>query len=343
MVKWMFKCIGVLLLLIVIAGLFVRVFGPKPHEPLGELVDIGDFKLHIKTTGHKNNKPTVVIEGGSGTATEYYHWLSEGLKDSLRVIRYDRAGIGYSESSNTPRDPITIAKELHLLLEKVNESPPYIMVGHSLGGSYIRKFTELYPNEVNAMVLLDATHPNRANRIKSIPSASSWKFKTMIGLQKTQAILADMGIIMLYDMAFGPSFGREMDGLPSEINDRTIDFLIDGKYTRAMTNETAYYHVSLNQTRKKGNFGDLPIRIFPSAERKISEEDYQKYLRRGMDLRKNQTISRELQRDYLNLSSKTKLIELNGDHNSIFTKKENADVICQEILNLINEKSGIYN
>jgi len=71
-------------------------------------------------------------------ATEYYHWLSEGLKDSMRVIRYDRTGIGYSEASNTPRTPETIAHELHQLLEEAGESPPYIMAGHSLGGPYIR-------------------------------------------------------------------------------------------------------------------------------------------------------------------------------------------------------------
>lgn len=43
-----------------------------------------------------------IIEAGSGMATEYYHWLSEGLKDSVRVGRYDRAGIGYSEARDTP-------------------------------------------------------------------------------------------------------------------------------------------------------------------------------------------------------------------------------------------------
>ena len=333
--KWLLKSIGLLLALIIVAGLVVRLFGPEPHEPLGELVDIGGFQLHINATGEKSDRPTLVIEGGSGTATEFYHWLSEGLKDSMRVVRYDRAGIGYSEANGTARDPETIARELHTLLEKAGESPPYIMAGHSLGGPYIRVFTELYPDEVIAMCLLDTTHPERVKRISSIPKADSWKFKTMIGLQRAQAVLADLGVLMLYDKLAGPILGREMEGLPDEINSRTVDFLINGRYLHAMTDEMAYYHNTLERAGAVTDFGDLPVRIFPSAEREVSEEAYQRYLKRGLDLRENQRISGELQKDYLNLSTDSKLIEVNGDHNTIYTKKENAAVICGEILQLL--------
>jgi len=81
------KLTGVFLLLIILAGLVVRLFGPEAHQPMGELIDIGDLKLHINSTGKKDHQPTLVIEGGCGTATEYYHWLSEELKDHIRVVR----------------------------------------------------------------------------------------------------------------------------------------------------------------------------------------------------------------------------------------------------------------
>jgi len=73
--KWLAKSVGLFLAFIILAGLALRVFGPEPHEPLGKLVDIGDFKLHINSAGKKDTKPTLVIEGGNGMATEYYHWL----------------------------------------------------------------------------------------------------------------------------------------------------------------------------------------------------------------------------------------------------------------------------
>ncbi|MEM6298598.1 MAG: alpha/beta hydrolase, partial [Bacteroidota bacterium] len=259
--KWTLKLTIGSLALIIIAGLGVRIFGPTSHEPTGELVDIGGINLHIHATGEKNNRPTLVIEGGRGTPTVYYHWLSEGLKDRMRVVRYDRAGLGYSDRSKAPRTPEFIAQELHQLLENAGEKPPYILMGHSLGGNYVRVFTELYPDEVHALFLLDAAHPNRVQKIPSTPSRSSWKFKLVTIGEKLQAILGDLGVLALYDILTEPAFGRDMEGLPDEITDRTLDLLLDGKHFRTMADETLGYHETLARAGEKTDFGTLPIRI----------------------------------------------------------------------------------
>ena len=98
--KKIFKYIGILIVLIILSGLVFRIFSPEPHKPKGKIVNVNGIDLHIQATGIKRNKPTVIIESGASSSTEYYHWLSEGMKDSLRVIRYDRAGNGYSELSD---------------------------------------------------------------------------------------------------------------------------------------------------------------------------------------------------------------------------------------------------
>lgn len=317
-------------------GLCFRLFSTKPQPP-GALVDIGEFKLHINSTGEKNEKPTLVIEGGGGMASEYYHWLSEGVKDSMRVVRYDRAGIGYSDASNTTRDPETIAHELHALLEKAGELPPYIVVGHSLGGPYIRVFAELYPNEVVGMFLLDTTHPDRVARIPSIPKKSSLKSKSMVWMYDFQGVLGDLGILMLYDKLTGPILHREMEGLPDEINNRTKDFLNFGKYLRAMGKEIEQYHTTLERAGKKNDFGSLPIRVFTDAIGEIPEEIYKEYLERGIDLKKTAVESMKMQEELTDLSTNSKLTLIEGNHTSIFTKKENADIICKEILQLLGE------
>ena len=84
--KWMGLSIGGLLLLMILAGVCLRLFNPKPQPP-GELIDIGGFKLHINAVGKRNHKPTLVIESGAGAPSEYYYWLGELLKDSIRVVR----------------------------------------------------------------------------------------------------------------------------------------------------------------------------------------------------------------------------------------------------------------
>lgn len=325
--KWIGLSVGSLLVLIILVGLAFRLFGPKPHQPMGELVDIGGFKLHINAAGEKGNQPTLLIEGGLGLPSEHYHWLSEGLKDSLRVVRYDRAGIGYSELSDTARDPETVARELHTLLERAGESPPYILAGHSFGGPYIRVFAQLYPDEVVAMIFMDATHPERVERF-DLPKASSAKFKQYLWILHAQAVLGDLGILGLYDRSTGPILAGE--GLPDEINRRMLDFSLDGKFVRAYTKEMKSYHSGLKRSGEASDFGTLPIRVFAAIERYKDA-----YLRaKGTDPEQRQVEVVKMHQEFADLSTNGKLILIEANHNSIYTKKENADMICKEIIQL---------
>ncbi|MDY8135495.1 alpha/beta hydrolase [Aquimarina sp. 2201CG5-10] len=325
--KRIFLSIGVLIALVILAGLVFRLFAPEPHKPMGSLINVDDVKFHINTTGKKSNKPTVVVEAGSGLSTEYYHWLSEGLKDSVRVVRYDRAGLGYSEPSNTIRDAETIAKELHNLLKNAGESPPYILTGHSLGGPYLRVFTQLYPDEVAALVLIDATHPEQVEKFNAAPK-SSFRYKSVLWGLNLAIISADLGIIGLFENFSGPIFAGE--GLPDEINKRTKDLLLDGKCLRTYKSEIESYHSVLQRAKETKKFGSLPVRVFTAVEidknllkeKGITVEDYKKEHSKG-------------QKEYLKLSRNAQQFIINGNHQTIFTKKENADIICKEILQLL--------
>ena len=83
----------------------------------------------------------------------------------MRVVRYDREGKWFSESSKETFTPEFYARQLHILLEISGEKPPYILVGHSLGGIYNRIFRDIYPNEVKAMVFIDSSHPEQWKRL----------------------------------------------------------------------------------------------------------------------------------------------------------------------------------
>lgn len=321
--------IGIILTLLIISGLIFRVVGPKPHKPMGTLVDIGDHKLHVNATGEKNNKPTIIIEAGSGMSTEYYHWLSEGLQDSLRVVRYDRAGIGYSESSKTPRDLETIVHELHTLLEKTGESAPYILVGHSLGGSVIRVFAELYPDQVDAMIFIDPTHPEQVERLGAAP-ADSFRFKSAVWATQVATVLGDLGILGLLESFTGPVFAAE--GLPDDINKRTQDFLLNGKCLRAYTKEIQNYHATLKRGGEANAFGMVPIRVFTAVEihKDALKED---------SIRAKQKRAKKIaaQQEFTQLSTNGKQFLIDGNHGTIFTKKENATIICNEIIQLLEK------
>ena len=331
--KWLGRVAGVLLVLLLFIGGGLRLSHTMPRPP-GELVDIGGLKLHIHATGPRSDRPTLVIEGGAGSPTEFYHWLNEGLKDSMRVVRYDRAGIAHSEAGDARRTPDVIARQLHQLLAAAGEAPPYILAGHSMGGPYAQVFTELYPKEVVGLALLDATHPGRIEAFK-IPPPSSIVFRSVIGLHHVQALLADLGILRIYDWARGPILGREMEGLPDSINRNTTNYLFSGRYLRTLGREMAQYHATLARVDTDQHFGALPLLVFPSAPHEIPDEVNRQHLEsRGVDLKQGQIEKMRMQRDFLKLSTNSKLIPMTGDHNTIYTVKENADVICAELLNL---------
>ncbi|MEM9723379.1 MAG: alpha/beta hydrolase, partial [Bacteroidota bacterium] len=292
----------------------------------------GSFKLHINSYGEKRNKkPTLVIEGGSGVPEEYFHWLSEGLKGHMRVVRYDRAGIGYSDECSTPRDPETVAHELHTLLEKAGEAPPYIMAGHSMGGPYIRVFTQLYPDEVDALVFMDCTHPERVERL-DLPTQSSRTLKLMVKSYYALGVLADMGILGLYESIWGRILPGE--GLPKDVNDRISAFTYDGKLARTAAMELAHYHTNLHRAGETTDFGSRPIRVFVGGK-PMGEKGKEFWRKKGKDPEQVGEINLQMHKEFAELSSDGEVFILNADHNSIYTKKENADVICREIQRLL--------
>lgn len=118
-------------------------------------IESGEIALTIKGMG----SPTVVFESGMGTNKETWNSVLYEISKTNKVFAYDRHGLGESSNSRTSRDPCTIAKELHETLEVSNTKPPYILIGHSIGGLYQYVFAKYYPNEVVGLVLVDSHLP----------------------------------------------------------------------------------------------------------------------------------------------------------------------------------------
>jgi pimeloyl-ACP methyl ester carboxylesterase len=128
----------------------------------GRLLDVGGRKMHIDCTGE--GSPTVILDSGLGDSYLSWRKVQPQIAKFTRVCSYDRAGLGYSDPGSEPRTSKVIAEELHALLQTATVSPPYVIVGHSMGGYDVRVYTSLYRNEILGMVLVDASHPDQENR-----------------------------------------------------------------------------------------------------------------------------------------------------------------------------------
>lgn len=113
--------------------------------------------LHVQTLGSEGTG--IVFESGLGADSHAWDKVSGPISQFGRVILYDRAGLGQSQPMQA-QDPVTaeaVATRLHALLDAVGVPPPWVLVGHSLGGLYLQMFARTYPADVAGLVLLDST------------------------------------------------------------------------------------------------------------------------------------------------------------------------------------------
>jgi len=131
---------------------------PDAPDPPGALVAVGEHRLFISCTGPAGKGPTVILEAGGGGSSEEWTMVREQLGPGVRTCAYDRAGLGRSEKGPEPRTMRQEVFELHALLGAVQEAPPYVMVGQSIGGLLVRLYADAYPGDVAGVVLVDPTH-----------------------------------------------------------------------------------------------------------------------------------------------------------------------------------------
>jgi pimeloyl-ACP methyl ester carboxylesterase len=162
----------------------------KAYPPPGQMVDVGGYRLQINCTGQ--GSPTVVIESGWGDMSASWGWVQPEVAKTTRICTYDRAGMGWSESSPQPRTAREFAKELHTLLAKANEPGPYVLVGHSMGGYTMRVYAHDYPEEVAGLVLIDPQNLSTADAATFNPAPKPGKnslpsFMARIGVMRLLA------------------------------------------------------------------------------------------------------------------------------------------------------------
>ena len=120
-------------------------------------VQINDCKLYAKLVGENIGKPTIIMDAGYGDFSKAWNTVIDSISIFSNVLVYDRAGLGKSEKSSSPRTSLVMVKELKELLIEAKIQPPYILVGHSFGGVNMRMFATEYQNEVCGLVLVDST------------------------------------------------------------------------------------------------------------------------------------------------------------------------------------------
>lgn len=114
-------------------------------------------KLQYNISG--NGKPNIVLINGGSGPIEGWMKIIPKISESSSVFSYNRFGVTGSDKPKEPQNGLSIVRTLREALTIVGFEPPFLLVGHSLGGLYANLYARLYPNETAGIVFLEASHP----------------------------------------------------------------------------------------------------------------------------------------------------------------------------------------
>ena len=162
--KWLLMVL-LLLVALVLAGSLINHWVQSPREeaaypPPGQMVAVNGHRLHVYAEGA--GESTLVFLAGSGTTAPVldFRGLYRQLSDGYRTVVVERAGYGWSDDSGgESRDIETVMQETRLALQRAGESPPYVLLPHSMSGLEALHWANRYPDEVAAIIGLDPATP----------------------------------------------------------------------------------------------------------------------------------------------------------------------------------------
>jgi len=152
---------------VAVAGLIVLAVATDlgaQTEPLpAQMITVEGRAMRISTAGMERRKPgqsVVILEMGAtgpGDALDTWRPVFLEIARLAPVFAYERRGIGRSEPDTVRPTLRRVGQSLHALLQETRIAPPYVLVGQSWGGVFIRSFSDQYPKEVVGLVYLDVT------------------------------------------------------------------------------------------------------------------------------------------------------------------------------------------
>lgn len=249
----------IVLLLIFLAGIVYQNISTQQDssKPLGKVFKINDYQIHLYCTG--SGSPTVILEAGEGGLASSWGWIQPEVTKHTRVCSYERRGLGWSTGDNSAITLEDAAKDLHAVLWAAQLQDKYILVGHGLGGVYIRQYQQRYPEEVVGMVFINAANPAQVITSPEVLSNAQRKANEF----RTEGFFSNFGLTRLYYTIAGNYLFHT---LPDREAREHLYFWSSPKHYTGMANEYARFEELFAEGKDFENIDPLPVRIVSAAD-----------------------------------------------------------------------------
>ena len=286
----------------------------KLLRPPGRMIEVHGHMMHLLATGA--GSPTVVLETGTAGYSGIWERVQHEIEKHTRVVSYDRAGLGFSEKASSPRDAISIARELDELLSRAGENPPYILVGHSFGGLLVMEYAHLYPEKTAGIVLADPHHPDQIKRSYELRKSTE-NFRRFF---HAAAAASHFGIMRVADL-----LSSMTEGLSQNERTRARMFFVSNRHLKNSARELDTLSETTEQARSIKDFGAIPLLILSAAE---PQEAW---------VTEFQNLHLEMAR--LSTRGSHRIVP-GAEHLNIITRRESAEHVSRAILELVRRYGG---
>jgi pimeloyl-ACP methyl ester carboxylesterase len=187
----------------------------------------------------------VFLPGAGLTGLDFLNIHEEIARHTTSVI-YDRGGTGWSDPFPLPRSAASAAEELRALLGAAGVPAPYVLVGHSLGGAYARRFAQMFPSDVAGLVMLDPAHEGYA----AIPGPDlAAQLRQILGLLPLLAGPARF---------YRPMFSRMFAAWPESLRETLVAYHLRA-WSRSLQEARTLQTEVFEELRAGGDLPDVPM------------------------------------------------------------------------------------
>jgi len=290
--------------------------------PTGRMILVNGRHVHLYCTGA--GAPTVILEAGLGQASLNWALVQRTVAKTTRVCSYDRPGYGWSDAAaDVPMDAANTSQQLYALLRLAGERPPYLPVGHSLGGAYARVFATEHRKDVAGLVLVDSTHPSHMATasevgLPPIDAGSSWAFVASSDI--LWKVVVGLGVAHF-------TYDTDVSDFPADMMPVMKVFMTGPQRGRMFLKERASVSDTLTQVGALDSLGNLPVMVI-SSDRWIDANP--EIAAKRAEWNKRQ------QRNHLAISANSHFLVIpRADHLSLLSNKDHAGAVAKAIVQMV--------
>jgi pimeloyl-ACP methyl ester carboxylesterase len=237
------------LLLVALGGAYETVAEATSSNPApaGRSYLADGHRLYMNCVG--DAAPTVVLFNGLGERTPSWAWVQRALTSKTRVCAFDRAGQGWSGAAPGRQDGHELSSDLHGLLQAADISGPYVLAGHSTGGTYALVYAAQYPEQVAGVALIDSATPYQFDLPDYPTFYSVWR--------RASGLLPSLSRAGFGRLVLDTGYGT----LPVDARDEARAFAAEPRELRANNAEFAELPTVFDQAKALTSLGGKPLGV----------------------------------------------------------------------------------